>query len=97
MATVSKRDREIDVAFARYIEENPFKPGVANARLVESGMAIWAFAGALEAPGNDADIADALSILSISSICQDRVYKAHGRMSRKRICDPKLTWRGGDD
>jgi len=53
MATVRERKREPDVSLARYIEENPFKPGVANARLVESGMAIWAFAGALEAAGSD--------------------------------------------
>jgi uncharacterized protein (DUF433 family) len=53
MATVRQRNREPDATYARYIEENPFKPGVANARLVESGMAIWAFAGALEAARND--------------------------------------------
>ena len=53
MATVGQQNRKADAIFAHYIEENPFKPGVANARLVESGMAIWAFAGALEAAGND--------------------------------------------
>jgi len=42
----------------------------------------------------DPDIADPLSIHgSISSICQDRVCKVRGRMSRKRISDPKLTGR----
>lgn len=40
--------------FERFIEENPHKPGRANARLVESGMAVWAFAGAWEAAGFDA-------------------------------------------
>jgi uncharacterized protein (DUF433 family) len=53
MAITSQRNRKLDAALARYIEENPYKPGVANARLVESGMAIWAFAGALEAAGSD--------------------------------------------
>lgn len=53
MAITSQRNRKPDAAFARYIEENPYKPGVANARLVEFGMAIWAFAGPLEADGND--------------------------------------------
>lgn len=54
MATIRAQQRKREEHFARYIEENPFKPGLANARLVESGMAIWAFAGALEAAGNDA-------------------------------------------
>lgn len=53
MATVRQRKPKSEESFARYIEENPFKPGIANARLVESGMAIWAFAGALEAAEND--------------------------------------------
>jgi len=53
MATVRHRKPKSEELFARYIEENPFKPGIANARLVESGMAIWAFAGALEAAEND--------------------------------------------
>ena len=53
MATVRQRRPKNEERFVRYIEENPFKPGIANARLVESGMAIWAFAGALEAAEND--------------------------------------------
>ena len=54
MATIRAQQLISEEQFSRYIEENPFKPGLANARLVESGMAIWAFAGALEAAGNDA-------------------------------------------
>lgn len=54
MATIRQQQPKSEERFSRYIEENPFKPGLANARLVESGMAIWAFAGALEAGDNDA-------------------------------------------
>ncbi len=54
MATIHQQQLKSEERFSRYIEENPFKPGLANARLVESGMAIWAFAGALEAAENDA-------------------------------------------
>ncbi len=28
---------------ARHIEENPYKPGAADVRLKESGVAVWAF------------------------------------------------------
>jgi uncharacterized protein (DUF433 family) len=31
------------------IEENPYKPGVADARLKDSGVAVWAFIGYLQA------------------------------------------------
>ncbi len=50
--------------------------------------------------GGDADVADALPVhdvppplrmLDTRSICQDRVYKVRGQMSRKRKGDPKLT------
>jgi len=54
VATIRQQTPTSDERFSHYIEENPFKPGLANARLVESGMAIWAFAGALEAAENDA-------------------------------------------
>ncbi len=54
MATTHQQKPKGEERFSRYIEENPFKPGLANARLAESGMAIWAFAGALEAAENDA-------------------------------------------
>jgi uncharacterized protein (DUF433 family) len=42
-----------DELVARYIALNPYKPGRANARLVESGMAVWAFIGWLEAANWD--------------------------------------------
>jgi uncharacterized protein (DUF433 family) len=42
-----------DELIARYIEEDPYKPGRANARLAESGMAVWAFIGRLESENWD--------------------------------------------
>ncbi len=45
----SQKTRIEDELIARYIEEDPYKPGRANARLVESGMTVWAFIGRLEA------------------------------------------------
>jgi len=54
MATIRQQQAKSEERFARHIEENPFKLGIANARLMESGMAIWAFAGALEAANNNA-------------------------------------------
>lgn len=45
--------RAEDELIAHYIQENPYKPGRANARLVESGMAVWAFIGRLEAENWD--------------------------------------------
>jgi len=43
--------------------------------------------------GADPDIADALSIHTISSICQDRVYDVREHLSRKRNNNPRLTRR----
>ncbi|HVC32824.1 MAG TPA: hypothetical protein VNL16_04875 [Chloroflexota bacterium] len=37
----------------RYIELNPQRPGAANARLVGSGVPIWALVGYLEAAHGD--------------------------------------------
>jgi uncharacterized protein (DUF433 family) len=51
MAT--QKTRTEDELIARYIEEDRYKPGHANARLVESGMAVWAFIGWLEAANWD--------------------------------------------
>lgn len=39
MAVIRQHNSTHNATFARFIEENPHKPGVANARLVESGMA----------------------------------------------------------
>ncbi|MGH2584285.1 MAG: DUF433 domain-containing protein [Dehalococcoidia bacterium] len=39
---------------ARYIEENPAKPGPADARLVGYGVPVWALIGYLPAVGNRA-------------------------------------------
>ncbi|MDI3340157.1 MAG: hypothetical protein QJR03_06450 [Sphaerobacter sp.] len=33
---------EADSLIARYIEPNPARPGVAEARLIESGVPVWA-------------------------------------------------------
>ena len=34
---------------ARYVEENPYKPGPPDARLKDSGVAVWAFIAYLHA------------------------------------------------
>ncbi len=38
----------------QYIEQNPHKTGAAEARLVESGISVWALIGYYEAVGRDA-------------------------------------------
>ena len=38
-----------DALIARYVEENPKRPGPADARLTESGVPIWALIGYLHA------------------------------------------------
>lgn len=50
MQTHTETDDEL---IARYLEPNPYKPGKAYYRLVESGMAMWVFAGRLEAANYD--------------------------------------------
>jgi len=49
----SQKTRTEDELIARYIEENPYKPGRANARLIDYGIAVWALIGALEAANDD--------------------------------------------
>lgn len=39
----------------RFIEENPFRPGVADARLTDSGVPVWAIIGYLPAVGDNPD------------------------------------------
>ncbi len=50
MQTHAETDDEL---IARYLEPNPYKLGKANYRLLESGMAMWVFAGRLEAANHD--------------------------------------------
>lgn len=50
MQTHAETDDEL---IARYLEPNPYKPGKAHYRLVESGMSVWAFAGWLVAANGD--------------------------------------------
>jgi len=47
--TVSQED-----LIARYIEENPAKPGPADARLIGYGVPVWALIGYLPAVGHRA-------------------------------------------
>ena len=42
-----------DERIAQYIELNPHKPGLANARLKEYGVAVWALIGYLHAAKGD--------------------------------------------
>ena len=56
MQTHTETDDEL---IARYLEPNPYKPGKAYYRLVESGTPIWVFIGRVEAAnGNLAEVAD---------------------------------------
>ena len=50
MATESASDIE---RIERHIELNPHKPGEANARLVESGVAVWALFAYWRGVGKD--------------------------------------------
>ncbi len=47
-------DLDIDILLARWIEEDAHRPGPADARLREYGVAVWAIVGHLEGTGEDA-------------------------------------------
>ena len=54
----SQKTHTEDALIARYTEENPYKPGRANARLVDYGIAVCALIGALDAANrNIAEVA----------------------------------------
>lgn len=75
MQTHAETDDEL---IARYLEPNPYKPGKANYRLVESGMAMWAFANVLEAEnGNLAYIADGWEISPAQIDAAIAFYERH--------------------
>jgi uncharacterized protein (DUF433 family) len=42
-----------DELIARYIEENPWHPGPADVRLVDSAVPVWALAGQYQAGAGD--------------------------------------------
>lgn len=44
-----------DELIAKYIELNPQRPGLAEARLVDYGVAVWALIGYLQAASGDID------------------------------------------
>ncbi len=46
-------EAKINDMIRRYIEPNPPRPGVDEARLVESGVAVWAVIGYLQAAAGD--------------------------------------------
>ena len=47
------RDLSAAELIAQYIEPNPHHPGVADARLKESGVPVWALIGHYQATGRD--------------------------------------------
>ena len=51
MATQSAID--VDVLLTQWIEEDTHRPGPADARLREYGVAVWAIVGHLEGTGGD--------------------------------------------
>jgi uncharacterized protein (DUF433 family) len=51
---VDKHTGSYDGLIARYIEENPAKPGPADARLIGYGVPVWALIGYLPAVGHRA-------------------------------------------
>ncbi len=46
---------DLDARIAQYIELNSSRPGLANARLREYGVAVWALIGYLRAADGDID------------------------------------------
>ena len=47
-----------DELIARYIEENPHRPGADEVRLIDFGISVWALIGYLHAVGNVRQVAD---------------------------------------
>ena len=49
MVMVHRTEQEKSGLIARYIEQDPYRPGRYNARLTPYGVAVWAIAGRFEA------------------------------------------------
>jgi uncharacterized protein (DUF433 family) len=47
-------EQEADTLIARYLEENPHRPGEANVRVKGYGVSVWALIAQLEAEHGDA-------------------------------------------
>lgn len=48
---VAQSESDVDALLARWIEEDMHRPGPADARLREFGVAVWAIVGHLEGAG----------------------------------------------
>ncbi len=79
--------RDTDALIARYIEENPHKPGPADARLKDAGTAIWALISYLDR-AVDGDMAQAALDYQVplEAIQAARAYyKQHRKLIDARI------------
>ena len=75
MAAPTTREAEL---IARYIEPNPQKPQPANARLIESGVAVWALIGYLRAAdGNVDEVTAAYDLSPIEMQAALAYYRQH--------------------
>ena len=69
-----------DALITQYIEENPLRPGPADARLKESGVAVWALISYLErAVGGDIEQAASDYEVPVPAVEAARAYYRRNR------------------
>ncbi|HEY7068271.1 MAG TPA: hypothetical protein VII06_42875 [Chloroflexota bacterium] len=51
---MARTEKDPAVLIAQYIEPNPDRPGIADARLCEHAVPVWALVGYAQATGRDA-------------------------------------------
>ena len=84
MATRTVNEQEDLIA--RYIEENPDKPGIANARLIEEGVPVWALIGYLPAVDGSAEQVAADYDIPLEAVeAALAYYEAHRSLIDARI------------
>lgn len=77
---------------ARYIEENPTKPGSADARLIGYGVPVWALIGYLPAVGGQARKVAADYDLPVEAVeAALAYYEQHRAVIDARIAANRVT------
>jgi uncharacterized protein (DUF433 family) len=70
----------------KYIEPNPYRPGVANARIAGYGVSIWAIVGHLEAVNGDIEqVADDYGLPCEAVEASLAYYRQHRELIDARL------------
>ena len=75
-----------DELIARYVEEDPRRPGPSNARIVDWWIPVWAIVGYLQAmPGEVQEVADGYEIPLDAVLAAIAFYQRHQDAIEARI------------